>query len=234
MQSVGGSVRGPAHQSAALPNQDAFAVRRNRLGVIAAVSDGLGSRPLSHLGASRACRAVLRAVQQWARDGSTSAQTLPDLIEAEWMALLSGLDPSDCAATCLFAYWPRSGPVTTGSLGDGLIAVQDRNGSVLELSTRDPASFSNFTTGLGVHGSSWEVRTTTPSTSPRRILLATDGVADDLDPLALGGFMEWLQADSLSTSAWRRQRRLRSHLQDWPTPRHSDDKSLVLLWARGC
>src|SRR5690554_2547306 len=50
----GASVRGPAHSQEGTPNQDALCVSGCRGGWVIAVADGLGSRPLSHLGSRKA------------------------------------------------------------------------------------------------------------------------------------------------------------------------------------
>jgi hypothetical protein len=60
--------------------------------------------------------------------------------------------------------------------------------------------------------------------------MMTDGVADDLEPAQLADFFNALYKD-LSTRNRRTGRRwLQSEMNDWATPLHSDDKSLVAIF----
>ena len=215
-----------------MPNQDAFAAKRGPQGLVATVSDGLGSRSKSDLGARKACEAAVRVVSDWARGGGFDPHRLPLLIESEWRSQLGDLDPGDCAATCLFVHWPTSGRVTTGSIGDGLVVLQTEDGTLHTHAPREADAFANMTASLGPGPGAWEIRQTAAECCIRRVLLATDGVSDDLDPGALARFLEWLQSEASSLLPWRRRRRLAAHLQNWPTPSHSDDKTVVLLWTR--
>ena len=65
------------------------------------------------------------------------------------------------------------------------------------------------------------------------MVLATDGVADDLAPERLDEFTDWLANDigrlSPPTARWRR---LCRELRAWPVPHHLDDKTVAVLVER--
>ena len=63
-------------------------------------------------------------------------------------------------------------------------------------------------------------------------MLATDGVADDLLPERIDGFVQWLMDDFAGMAPSQRWRALQRELKDWPTPHHTDDKTLVVLTQR--
>ena len=59
-------------------------------------------------------------------------------------------------------------------------------------------------------------------------MLATDGVADDLQPAALPAFVDWLESVGRHTPRARGPT-LRRALERWPVPDHSDDKTIAVL-----
>ncbi|MBM9995439.1 protein phosphatase 2C domain-containing protein, partial [Pseudomonas aeruginosa] len=60
----GASVQGPAHFLDGSPNQDALCVSGLTGGWCIAVADGLGSRPLSHLGSRKAVQLFRQLARQ--------------------------------------------------------------------------------------------------------------------------------------------------------------------------
>ena len=62
------------------------------------------------------------------------------------------------------------------------------------------------------------------------VLLATDGIADDLDSFRLGEFIHFVRSTYCPLAPAVRWRRLAYDLRNWPTPYHSDDKTLAFLW----
>ena len=74
---------------------------------------------------------------------------------------------------------------------------------------------------------------TEPPGHGRIVVLATDGVADDLDPERLGAFTDWLTTDVARLAPMARWRRLHQELRDWPVPRHVDDKTVAVLTECG-
>ena len=62
------------------------------------------------------------------------------------------------------------------------------------------------------------------------VVLMTDGVADDLEPAQLADFFDALYQDLGIRNRRRGRHWLQSELNDWATPLHSDDKTLVAIF----
>jgi serine/threonine protein phosphatase PrpC len=228
-RSFGVSVIGPGHVSAGKPNQDAWAAFHCALGDGIVVSDGLGSKPFSDFGSRAACHAVVNALHGFGKKAKIDCSILSDQIKIEWTSLLVPLNPIDCAATCLFAIRMNSGMIIMGMLGDGLVAVVRSDGSVMSLTNGDSVGFSNITVALSsdVTGVDWRW-ISLQDEECRSILLCTDGVADDLSD-ATGFVKEFCEAHR-GLSSISAARCTREMLEKWPTPKHSDDKTIACLF----
>lgn len=231
-QVFGATVRGPAHVDAGLPNQDAWLGEHAGFGSLAVVCDGLGSAPRSRTGSRAGCRAVLEAVHRWAAAEDAAVGLLTRLIHVLWALNVSPDEPRDCATTCLFAAAMTDGRLVVGQLGDGLALVQIPGHSPRVIAD-EREGFGNETSGLGVTRSveEWKVHVehrTLPGTS---VLLASDGVADDLEPDTRAAFARHLRDHYGPLPARERRDTLTTDLTAWPTPNHLDDKTVVLLWS---
>lgn len=60
------------------------------------------------------------------------------------------------------------------------------------------------------------------------ILLCTDGVSDDLDNV--DGFVSKFIEAHCSIAELSANRRIREMLEKWPTPNHTDDKTIACLY----
>ena len=225
----GASVRGPTHVRNRVLNQDAWRGGRLCNGAVVVVCDGLGSRPHSRRGAREACRAVAAAARQWCVVPTAPIEMLLKLIHATWALRVYPYAEEDCATTCLFAVADKDGRLYVAQLGDGLSLVMD--GDVLRTIKRTADDFSNETTGLGIARrlSEWQTLECSQS-SETAVLLATDGIADDLDNSRLGEFVHFVRSTYCPLAPAVRWRRLAHDLRNWPTPYHSDDKTLAFLW----
>ena len=229
-QYFGVSVRGPLHIQENLPNQDAWLAGHNKQGSWVVICDGMGSRPQSQQGAQAACRAVRQAFTLWNKANSPTLDMLPRLITPLWKLAISPYTPDECATTCLFAMYTSRGRLICGGLGDGLIAVQQAQETQLILDGR--TGFGNQTLALGCPHrlEDWAVREFDVMDQAFDVLLATDGIADDLQMERLDEFIHWLGAEFKTLPAAQRWRKLSYELKHWPTPNHLDDKTLALLW----
>lgn len=226
--SFGASVRGPGHVRAGAPNQDAWSAFHHTWGDGIAVSDGLGSKPLSGLGSVAACLAVKHAAQALGRQIGADPARLFDCVSAHWLALLAPLVPRDCSATCLLAVRPGDGAVHLAMLGDGLVAALRSDGSVVSLSEDKSRGFSNVTVALSpsVTAADWRYLALREDDCAA-VLLCTDGVSDDLDDA--DGFIQGVVQAHRGYAAARASRQLGAMLENWPTPQHSDDKTIACL-----
>lgn len=219
---AGASVRGPVHRQDGEPNQDALGIYGLRGGWCAAVADGLGSRPHSHLGSRRAVN-LLRQLMRGARPPS-AAGVVPELREA-WLSHF-GQSYRDYETTCLWACVDATGRGQVGQVGDGLLLVRSEGRfSVLSVPRR---GYSNHTSTLAqrepAECCSAGVALTQPGDG---VLMMTDGIADDLISEQLELFFNAIYRRMRHSSRRRMRRWLTRELNDWSTPHHGDDKSIA-------
>lgn len=226
-KSFGASVRGPSHIAEGLPNQDAWAKFHHVWGDGIVVSDGVGSKPFSSFGSHAACIAVEFAARAYCTGGGIGYKSLFSNIQANWLRFVAPLEPRDCAATCLFALH-LDGVIHLGMLGDGLAAIVKSDGAVVSLSENKTQGFSNITNALSskVSTNDWQ-HLTLPREQCIAVLLCTDGVADDLDDA--DGFVSGFAKMHRNLAPVSANRRIHEMLENWPTPKHSDDKTLACL-----
>jgi hypothetical protein len=228
-RSFGASVIGPGHVAAGMPNQDAWASFHHVWGDGIVVSDGLGSKPFSDFGSRAACLAVARAVHGCSGKPNMDRSLLSDRIKSKWVSLITPLIPRDCAATCLFAFRMKDGVVHMGMLGDGLVAAVRGDGTVVSLSDDKSEGFSNMTVALSPNVTDKDWRwLSIPEEDCLSIILCTDGVADDLTDAT--GFVKGFCEAHRCLSSVSAARRTREALEKWPTPKHSDDKTVACLF----
>lgn len=233
-KSFGASVRGPGHITEGLPNQDAWMSFHHAWGDGIVVSDGVGSKPFSNYGSEAACLAVGCAVlacriKAEISEGEINHAFLLERIQHYWLSNISPLEPRDCSATCLFAFRLGDGLIHLGMLGDGLVAVLKSDSSVVSLTEDKDHGFSNITTALSKNVSPNEWRHfALPEEECIALLLCTDGVADDLDDV--DGFVSGFIEAHCSIAEISANRRTREMLEKWPTPKHSDDKTIACLF----
>ena len=228
-KSFGASVRGPEHIAIGKPNQDAWASFHHVWGDGIVISDGLGSKPLSDFGSHAACLAVARAVHASHKQTEIDHDSLFNQIKANWLSLIFPLEPYDCAATCLFAFRLGGGAILLGMLGDGLIAAVMADGSIMSLSEDKSQGFSNITVALSpsVSVKDWQ-QLSLLEEDCIAVMLCTDGVADDLDNV--DGFVKGFIEAHCNLAVVSANRHIRKMLESWPTPKHSDDKTIACLF----
>lgn len=228
-KSFGASVIGPGHIATGKPNQDAWASFHHIWGDGIVVSDGLGSRALSDFGSKAACRAVERAARRFA--DAVAAGVRPTLLEDirdGWLELLVPLDPRDAYATCIFAFRLGDGIVRMGLLGDGCAAAVKQDGTVKSLADDKTSGFSNLTNALtpATDEAQWSLLEV-PESECAAVVLCTDGVSDDLEDI--DGFMTGFVAAQRGLARATAARQTLAMLEDWPVPKHSDDKTIACL-----
>lgn len=229
LRALGASVRGPAHTAEGLANQDAWSARVGARGALAVVCDGMGSKPHARLGAISAVTAARSAFGHWVRASNGRPEDLARLTEVLWRLRLGETPPEQAATTCLLGALRPDGSGAALQLGDGLIGVLRPDNSFTVL-TPERTTFGSLSVGLGVrHGlTDWGLHTVTPLPPGGALILASDGVADDLQPKRWADFVTWLVSDVACDPA--PVRRLQRELRAWPVPHHRDDKTVVVLW----
>ncbi len=227
----GASMRGPMHQKAGRPCEDAWSGRVFVTGIAIAIADGMGSKPCAAHGAQSACASAIRGARLWAGAPRIGSEWVSRWVEAQWRFAVAPHEPQHCATTChLLATHPEAGLMYAG-LGDGMALFQEGNQAVQCLSSRNTGNFLNETLGLGVNHrmTDWiHVQIPLPK-GPWIAVLLTDGIADDLRPEKLDTFVKWLRKEIAPHSPADRATALRRALRDWPTPGHLDDKTVAVL-----
>ena len=227
---AGASVQGPAHRDASLPNQDAWSTFEGPFAHGIVVCDGLGSKPYSHFGSRLACAAVGEAFRIWSREPEATLEELIRLIHALWNIRVSRYGQRDAATTCLFAAGLISGDLLLGQLGDGMVLLETPNGGIQQV-TPPRDGFLNETTGLGIARSIGEWVTHRQPIEPDTfVMLATDGISDDVRPERLPDWVNYWKTELLPANPRQRAARIARELENWPRPLHSDDKTLAVMW----
>lgn len=228
LRATGASIRGPAHVDSGQTNQDAIGLRGSQGGWICSVADGLGSRPLSHIGSQAAClatRRVIRRSMDWAEP-----KLLIGDIYRKWLSSLP-INPSKVATTLLVAACKNNGETLVAQLGDGLVIyVSEGCFGVL---TPERNGFANQTNALGISNawSDWRYAHLQLTKSGDGVLLMTDGISDDIDSEKLEAFFRKVHKECVHRSRRCAKNWLKTQLEMWPTPSHSDDKTLAMIFV---
>jgi hypothetical protein len=150
-----------------------------------------------------------------------------------WKMWFGDRDDRAFGATLLFAVVRGDGTAQLFQLGDGLVGWLLEDGTFHRLQDCD-SGFGNLTCGVGdaAKSSAWRHVSIQAKPNWRVIVLATDGVADDLRKDALPSFLDLLAAEAISNGASKTRAWLRSEFRNWPTPKHLDDKTLTICWRK--
>ena len=191
----------------------------------------MGSRPHAQIGSQQACRAVEQALRLWSRNAGAPIEMLLRLVHDIWSIQIYPHDKRDCATTCLFAATCPDGRLVIAQLGDGLALIRRADADPVVLSDRCDG-FADQTTALGMAKSidDWRWHVDEVSRPGTAVLLASDGVADDLVPEKRLAFVDFLLEEFAVLPGQCRWRKLANELRKWPVPRHTDDKTLALFW----
>lgn len=221
-----GSVIGRNHELAGLPNQDAMSVKHFETGVVLVVADGVGSDEHSEFASQSAVEAVMDVfsrVMEKTLEKEDIAETLCSMFAKKLREKFDGT----AATTCVFCAHIFNEGVFLGQIGDG-ICCGYHNGNPFVLVSKD-ADFTNIVDPLS------------PVTSPEKwticqltdcqtieVLLATDGIADDILPGKEEAFAHHLISTFEAIDEDSRQTTIQEMLQNWETPKSYDDKTIAL------
>ena len=218
-------------------NQDAYSIGvlpdKNLAYII--VADGLGSCKHSDKGSAR----IVEIVENWVVDKLTEysfvsnnvANILVKRMVQEWNDSYDVEEINDYDSTVHFAVFYK-GSLLIGGVGDGM-ALLSYDLLVCKDTVSSDDLFSNVTSSMcSINISellSTEVVDKDCFKSKAVMILATDGIADDLIPdkkLTLPGyFQETIENNGVEAL----QSELEDWLNDWGTENHSDDKTICYL-----
>lgn len=140
MISGGISIMGSYHDV----NQDSYLCKPYKDGYVMVVSDGMGSKSLSHFGSKCICESVYDVVSNYTFD--LDVISFKDIIYVcydEWKKRLSDYEIKQCYATLLVAVI-RKNKISAARLGDGFLAVYS-DGKVTCLYDKKENYFANET-----------------------------------------------------------------------------------------
>lgn len=215
---------GPAHIEQMLVNQDAVKCNKRNGFWVVAVADGMGSRKLSHIGSQFAVKIATDVC-------ISSSFAIPNkdivtLIYSDWLSALkkAEVSPKDAVTTLLFTWGNKNGQFRYFQLGDGEIVSNLR-----KFTAKDSDDFSNETTGLGLSKtlSDWSIGSSTFYDNEKGLTLMTDGISEDIDDHT--GFCASIINSSKSKSSRALKKKLTQLLDKWPTPHHTDDKTIAVV-----
>jgi serine/threonine protein phosphatase PrpC len=195
---------------------------------MAAVADGLGSARHGDLGAKAACASAVEAFRLARRAGEAPSWHTIAVLRAAWHQLVARWGVEHCGTTCLACFVDPHGAVFAAQAGDGIVAVRHADGSLNILANKDKP-FQNSTETLSSQGAKEWPALSDAMLPGDAVFMATDGIADDLEPSKIGDFIAHLLADYLPLPPPVRAARIRNALKQWPTRHHRDDKTFVIL-----
>ena len=225
---------GPGHVALGKPNQDCWSSFHRSFCDGIVVSDGLGSKAHSHIGSAAACAAVERATfSAWLDDEESIDEGFLEKVGNYWLEGIAPFESKNASATCLFAISYR-GLLWLGMLGDGAAAAVKSNGDVILLEDDKSTSFSNLTDSLSGAASTdnWRLACV-PEDECFAAVLCTDGISDDIvGQDNMRNFMKSFAQTASSMSLIWAAKEAKEMLEEWPTPKHTDDKTIACLLRR--
>ena len=231
--SFGCSVIGPGHIKTGKPNQDSFLLKKYKNGWVAVVSDGVGSKPLSHTGSAAVCSSVCNVMRDYLNSPkSVDIKDVLRLVHSRWLFNISPSLADDCCATVLFAVVTAK-KIILGRLGDGMICCRNNHEDILLLDDKTD-SFSNVTKCMRYKFiyDDWYIKEI-PLQNFEYIVLTTDGISDDIPSDNLLSFARDFITKNSSEKPGKITKKIKHMLIDWPVPMHSDDKTIACLVNRG-
>ncbi len=228
---TGESLAGPSHIAKNIPNQDSFLFVRKRKYTLLVVSDGLGSKPLSHIGSASACLAVKEELARFVKQRN-QALPLPALLKnivTRWESVIQPHSPKDCSATCLFLFATRR-KILVARLGDGMVCLLGKNPeNDIFLGDSKDGTFSNATFSLSDTHSTAEFNVNLFDRSDfRGAVLTTDGISADMENGKELLFAKDVFSELDRMKFWKRRAFLRNMMENWPVPHHTDDKTIIV------
>ena len=208
-------------------NQDSYLSKPYKDGYIMVVSDGMGSKSLSHFGSKCLCESVYNVVSNYAFD--LDVISFKDIIYAcheEWKKRLSDYDIKQCYATLLVVVI-RENKISAARLGDGFLAIYT-DGKVTCLYDKKENYFANETDCLKEELDREKIETVEVEYSEfQGAVSCTDGVEigtmqeEDILSFTQEFVDEYSNRDKDEVIA-----EIESWLKDWPG---MDDKTLAFV-----
>jgi len=213
-----------------LPNQDYIQVFENDTIFIGSVSDGLGSSLRSNDGARMACECVVDILKN--ENSEVDLNTLSDKITKQWQHLVeqnNGLIRDYRTTNSFVSVFKKEKIILAGQLGDVMISLRI-DGLFRHFETTQK-EFSNETDCLGSGKNERYKIAKYEFGHSFDFLIATDGISDEIDPLKLEAFQNYLKGKFQNVSTDKRNIELQSEIENIKEDKNNDDKSLLYTWT---
>jgi len=213
-----------------LPNQDYIQVFENNTIFIGSVSDGLGSSLNSNDGARLACECVIEILKN--ENSEVDFNTLSDKITKQWLHLVeqdNGLIKDYRTTNSFVSVFKKEKIILVGQLGDVMISLRI-DGLFRHFETTQK-EFSNETDCLGSGKNERYKIAKYEFGHSFDFLIATDGISDEIEPLKLEAFQNYLKDKFQDISVENRNIELQSEIENIMKDKNNDDKSLLYTWT---
>lgn len=218
-------------------NQDAYRIRADAEKQLAyiIVADGLGSCKFSDKGSEK----IADIIEKWILDklpgyaflSDNVANIMAKKIVSEWNATYDLDEIYDYDTTVHLAVFYR-GSILVGGIGDGM-ALLSYDKLVCKDHIDEKNLFSNVTNSMCsmdvMELLDFEIIPADFYENQAIVILATDGIADDLIPEKKLTLLEYFQKVLSEDGIKNLQEELEEWISDWATENHSDDKTLCYL-----
>lgn len=212
------------------PNQDYIQVFENDTIFIGAVSDGLGSSLHSKEGARLACECVIDILKK--EVSVIDFNTLSDIITKQWQHLVeqnNGLIKDYRTTNSFITVFKKEKIILAGQLGDVMISL--RIDGLFRHFKTSQKEFSNETDCLGSGKSEKYKIAKYEFGHSLDFLIATDGISDEIEPLKLEAFQNYLKDKYQNVAVENGNSDLKSEIETIMKDKNNDDKSLLYTWT---
>lgn len=213
-----------------IPNQDYILVFEDDTIFIGSVSDGLGSSIHSKEGARLACECVIDIMKK--KVSEIDFNTLSDKITKQWQHLVeqnNGLIKDYRTTNSFITVFKKEKIILAGQLGDVMISI--RIDGLFRHFEATQKEFSNETDCLGTGKNERYKIAKYEFGHSFDFLIATDGISDEIEPLKLEAFQNYLKDKFQNISLENRNSELQSEIEIIMRDKNNDDKSLLYTWT---
>jgi serine/threonine protein phosphatase PrpC len=225
------SVRGPGHIRNNLPNQDSAFVGFIGKYLLVMVCDGLGSHKHSEFGAKILCQIFPNCFKEWSKVKPHNFDDFLRLLQSKWLMHVRKFGVDSCGCTCQFAMLNSKGKGWVAQLGDGMTLI--RHNKQITKFTEPKEGFVNETMAMSDSYilPYWRTSKIDLSNQGDRLLIMTDGISEDILPQSEDKFISIFDMFFIQSKR-AGQKKLTKELINWPTPHHTDDKTIVAIERR--
>lgn len=225
----GFSAIGQTHLNIGLPNQDSFGIYRSKKRkkeLVLVISDGIGSHKHSDIGSM----AIVKAVTKNAHllyDRSNKNNFIKKTMKS-FFKIISPYKPEECGTTCIFSAIFKD-RICFGQIGDGICCYKINE--EFHILNEKSSDFLNETMSVTVKNSinRWDIKFYNHP-NPLQIMMATDGIADDLVPDMRETFLQRLNDATQCKSRKKIEVLIKQLFDNWERPMSYDDKTLLLCF----